>query len=253
MIYFVSDVHLGFFNREKDKDRESIFLDFLKMIRKDCEELFLLGDIFDYWFDYKTVIPRDFYRVLAELHLMRMEGIPITYLMGNHDFGHYTFFKDELGIDVIEEDVILEITGKKFYLAHGDGKIPTDKGYNFIKKILRNKFNQKLYRMLHPDLGIRLASGSSQKSRKHTSKVQYEMHDGMKEFALAKIDEGADVVIFGHRHIPEIVEYKNSKYINPGDWLKHYTYLTYDGNELNLMQIKNKDINQIEKYIPLKK
>ena len=132
-------------------------------------------------------------------------------------------------------------------MAHGDGKIPTDKGYNILKKILRNKTNQKLFRYFHPDFGIDLASGSSQKSRKHTSKRQYEMHDGMKDFAFAKIDEGADVVIFGHRHIPEIVEYKNSKYINPGDWLKHYTYVTFDGQEFNLMQIKDRDINSIIK------
>ncbi|OYT14630.1 MAG: UDP-2,3-diacylglucosamine hydrolase [Bacteroidetes bacterium 4572_77] len=235
MIYFVSDVHLGFFNRKKDKQREILFTNFLKNIKEDCTELFLLGDIFDYWFDYKTVIPKDFYYVVAELRNIKEAGIPITYIMGNHDFGHYSFFKEELGIDVIDHDIIREIDGKKFYLSHGDGKIPTEHGYNFVKKVLRNKINQKLYRLLHPDIGIPLARGSNHTTRK-TADAQQNiwLHEGMQKNALQKLDEGYDYVIYGHRHTPEIYQYKHGKYINIGDWLTNFSYITYNNGEFKI-------------------
>lgn len=163
MIYFVSDLHLGVLPRDEDKLREDKFLDFLDMIKADCERLYMVGDIFDYWFDYKTVIPKEFYRTLAKLKELSDAGIRIEYLMGNHDFGHRDFFSDELGIEVIESDIEREHNGKKFYISHGDGKADNDTGYLILRAILRNKISNKIYRFIHPDLGIGLASGSSKK------------------------------------------------------------------------------------------
>lgn len=240
MIYFVSDVHIGFYKREIDREREDLFLNFLKKIRGQCSELILVGDIFDYWFDYKTVIPKDFYRTLDALKSLTDEGIKITYLMGNHDFGHYRFFRDEMGIEVLEEDISRRFGDKKFYISHGDGKIPGEIGYRILKKILRSKINQCLFRkFFHPDFAIALASGSSRKSRRYSdaADIGVGLDKGMKDYAFKKIDEGYDYVIFGHRHKPEIIEMGKGKYITLGDWLKNYSYGSFDGEKFRLHRV----------------
>lgn len=234
MIYFISDVHLGHQLREKDKLRENALLSFLDSIKPDCERLVIVGDLFDYWFEYKTVIPRYYYRTLNAIAEFVDAGIPIDYVMGNHDFGHNTFFKEEFGIDIYKEDVVREYLGKKFYLSHGDGKAYNDRGYLILKSILRNNLCQKLFRALHPDFGIRLAWGSSKKSREYTSEKNYGEADGMRDFAEKKIREGFDYVIMGHRHKAEIVDFKTGKYINLGEWLKNPTYGVFDGVEFRV-------------------
>lgn len=151
MIYFVSDIHLGYHERHKDKILEDKFINFLSAIEPDCETLILLGDIFDFWFEYKTVIPRYFYRTLSMFDRLVQRGIKIEYLMGNHDFGHKNFFAEEFGINIIKNDISHEFSAKQFYLSHGDGKSYNDNGYLLLKRVLRNPFCQKLYTGLHPD------------------------------------------------------------------------------------------------------
>jgi len=129
MIYFFSDVHLGLGTREEYRHREDILLDFLAMIRHDCERLYIVGDLFDYWFEYKTVVPKYFFRTITALYNLRRDGIAIEYLMGNHDFGHHTFFRDELDIPIHTDDITTTLHGKSFYIAHGDGKAYNDTGY----------------------------------------------------------------------------------------------------------------------------
>lgn len=238
MIYFISDVHLGFFDREKDKLREDILLNFLEKISSDCTTLFIVGDLFDYWFEYKTVVPAYFYRTLNKLSELEKKGIKIEYVMGNHDFGHKTFFENELKIPIYKEDITRILSNKKFYIAHGDGKAYNDTGYLILRSILRNKFSLWLFSKLHPDFGIGLASGSSQKSRKYTDKKEFGEQDGMTDFAKNKIDDGYDFVVMGHRHKTDMVKHNLGIYVNLGDWIgKNPTFADFDGNDLKIKSV----------------
>ena len=241
MIYFISDVHLGLFHREKDLPREQLLLEFLRAISRDCKTLYMVGDIFDYWFEYKTVVPKYFYRTLAALRWMRDSGIEIEYIMGNHDFGHHDFFEKELDIKIYTGDIEREINGKKFYLSHGDGKSYKDTGYKMLKKILRNKTAQWMFTKLHPDFGIGLASHSSKSSRAYPDNKDFNEAegDGMRDFAIHKIEEGFDYVIMGHRH--KLIEERISKgfYINLGDWFSEPCCGRFDGKKFELVKVKD--------------
>ncbi len=211
-------------------------MNFLCKIRSNCKALFILGDLFDYWFDYSTVIPKDFYRIVATLKDMIESGIEIHYIIGNHDFGHYNFFENELKTKIYQNDLDILLDGKKFFLSHGDGKIPNDYGYIILKKILRNKTLQKLYRLIHPDIGIKLARKSSRKSRQYTTKNNWES-DPLFEFAKRKIEEGFDFVIMGHIHKSGLFEHKGGIYANLGDWFSEPKFAKFDGNSLNLFDV----------------
>ena len=218
-VYFVSDVHLGFGSRQQDMQREALLLQLLRRISADAAHIFIVGDLFDAWFDYRTAVPRHHVRTLAQLAAMRVAGIPITYLMGNHDFGHDTFFRDDLAIEPLGGDVEATIGSKRFYIAHGDGKAHGDRGYLLLKAVLRNPLAQRLYRWLHPDIGIRLASGTSEKSRSHTDKKDYGQTDGLRDFAAARLEQGYDIVIMGHRHQVSSERIGGGLYVNLGHWL----------------------------------
>jgi UDP-2,3-diacylglucosamine hydrolase len=183
------------------------------------------------------VIPKDFYRTLAKLKELTESGIEIEYIMGNHDFGHRDFFSNELGIKVLETDIEREHGGKKFYISHGDGKADNDTGYLILRAILRNKITNKLYRFIHPDLGIGVASGSSQKSRSHTSSKEYGENEGMHNFAKKKLEEGFDYVIMGHRHKKLVLEHNGGTYINLGEWINDPSYGKFDGNKFELISL----------------
>lgn len=238
MIYFISDVHLGFETRDLDKKREDLLLNTLDIISNDCKTLLILGDLFDFWFEYKTVIPKIFYRTITKFYELKQKGIDIIYLMGNHDFGHKNFFSEELGVEIIKDDVEIVFYGKKFYLSHGDGKSFYDSIYNFLKKILRNPISLYLYTKLHPDLGIKLASGSSKESRKHTSQKKYGEIEGMEQFAEQKIFEGFDYVVMGHRHKLILKKIGNGFYINLGDWFNDPHIGSFDGDKFKLIKVR---------------
>ena len=239
MIYFVSDLHLGLGERAKDREREVLFLRFLERITGDCEELYIVGDLFDYWFEYNTVIPRKFFRTLTALAQLRERGIPVHYLMGNHDFGHRRFFREELDIDIITTDMETTLHGKRFYLAHGDGKAYNDRGYLVLRAILRNRLALWLYKWLHPDIGIALASHTSHSSREYTGQKDYSERDGLRDFAEKKIrEDGFDYVVMGHRHRPEVTQFGTGFYINLGDWLHHRTFGLFDGETMRVMKVE---------------
>jgi UDP-2,3-diacylglucosamine hydrolase len=237
MIYFFSDVHLGLFPREEDKKREQKLLDFFDRIKVDCTKLIIVGDLFDYWFEYKTVIPKYFFRTITKLFELRKQGIEIEYIMGNHDFGHKDFFEKELDIKIHKDDIEREFDGKKFYISHGDGKSNKDTGYKILKKILRAPLSLYLFLKLHPDFGIGIASGSSQKSRVYTDKKNYGKTDGMRDFAFKKIEEGFDFVIMGHRHKAEVTNHKNGTYINLGEWINKPHYGTFINGKFKLHEL----------------
>lgn len=245
MIYFISDVHLGIQKRPDDRQREDLLIAFLEFIAADCEKLFIVGDLFDYWFEYRTVIPRYFYRTLNAIGMLRKKGIEIEYLMGNHDFGHRTFFEEEFGIHIHKNDITREINGRKFYISHGDGKSYKDTGYKILKRILRNRAAQFIFRLLHPDIGIGMASGSSRKSRVYTDKKSYGEGDGMYDFAAGKIAEGFDYVIMGHRHKLVHEKISTGSYINLGEWIHNPSFAFFDGEELKTASVSSL-INQRE-------
>jgi UDP-2,3-diacylglucosamine hydrolase len=222
--YFFSDVHLGLGDRTSEQRKENHLLGFLKGILPRTDRLFILGDLFDFWFEYGTVIPKGFHRTLAALQDFTDRGIPIDYLAGNHDFWMGDFFHTELGITIHLDPFEITIDGKRIYLHHGDGLAQKDLGYRMIKPVLRNRAAIALYRWLHPDLGVRLARGSSRTSRNYTSQKDYGEAEGMAIFATEKIRQGADIVIMGHRHMPVQQEIQGGVYVNLGDWISHHTY-----------------------------
>jgi len=241
-VYFLSDVHLGLGNKEKEKAKEKLLVSFLDAIQSEAEKLFIVGDLFDYWFEYKTVIPKGHHRLLTKLADLVEQGIEINYLMGNHDFGMRDFFPEELGVTIFRDPISTTLGSKKFYIIHGDGLAANDLGYRILRKILHNRFNQWLYSLLHPDIGVSLAKLSSRKSRDYTAQKDYGDSDGMLTFATQKIKEGYDYVVMGHRHRPTHQRIGNGYYVNLGDWIKHFTYAVFDGEQVELKQIEKTEI-----------
>lgn len=222
--YFISDVHLGLGSKETEAQKETLLISFFDHLQNDADSLYILGDLFDAWFEYKTVIPRGFHRTISKLDDLVRNNIKVHYLAGNHDYWMNDFFSSDLGINVHFDAFTIHINGKKIYLHHGDGFTANDHGYNILKKILRNPINIKLYRMLHPDIGITLAKKISLTSRKHSSNKYFGEEDGMKKEAEKKIQEGYDIVIMGHRHQPSYHKIGNGLYVNLGDWISHFSY-----------------------------
>ncbi len=244
MVYFISDVHLGYGDRSASRQREQLLIALLEAIAPTAEQLFIVGDLFDYWFEYRTAIPREFFRTLAALeHVVRC-GVRVEYLVGNHDFGHRDFFERELGIAIRWQDVECTLGGKRFYIAHGDGKVAGDWGYLILRAVLRNSVTNALYRWIHPDVGITLASLSSHKSRHYTSQRDDGISDGLLEFAREKICTGGfDYVIMGHRHRAAVVCISDcahqGTYVNLGDWMSQPLVACFDGERVELLPVED--------------
>ena len=238
-IYFCSDNHLGSPNRNLSLEREKIFITWLDQIKADAQAIFFLGDLFDFWFEYKKVVPKGFTRLFGKLAELSDSGIDLFFFVGNHDCWIGNYFEDELGINVFHKKVDLNIDNYNILIGHGDGLGPGDNKYKFLKLLFRNPILKKLFSFIHPDLGISLGSFLSQKNKilSGNEKV-FESEDKEMLFSYCK-----DVLktkyyhffIFGHRHIPlELDLGNNSKYFNTGDWITHFSYLVYDGNSFNL-------------------
>jgi UDP-2,3-diacylglucosamine hydrolase len=245
-IYFASDFHLGIPDKTASLAREKRICSWLDEIRHDAEQLFLVGDLFDAWFEYAKVVPKGYTRFLGKLAELTDSGLHIEAFTGNHDLWMRGYFQEELNIPVHHQPIERTFNGKKFLIAHGDGLGPGDHGYKFLKSVLRSPVSQWLYRRLHPDTGVRLAEWFSRLGPKHNS--EEDAFRGEKEFlvqfAKDKLEqEHVDYFIFGHRHIT--VEYtlpKNSLYMNLGDWIKYDSYAEFDGKELRLKQYKAKQL-----------
>jgi UDP-2,3-diacylglucosamine hydrolase len=230
----MSDAHLGMGTRTEEREKEARLIRFLDAVQKDGEQLFILGDLFDAWFEYRTVMPKGFHRILTRLEDLTRQGVIVHYLVGNHDCWIRDYFRDELGIHTHEDAFGTEINGRRIFLHHGDGLANHDTGYKILKKILRNRLSVWMYSWLHPDFGILLARSSSRTSRKYTTQKHYGEEDGMMQFARRKIDEGFDMVIMGHRHIPKMKMLGNGYYVNLGDWIVHNSYAELNGTQLEL-------------------
>jgi len=236
--YFISDIHFGLLEHEKEVARELVFIEFLNSIKDSAKELYILGDLFDYWFEYKKVIQKGYFRTFTALNDLVKNGTKVHYIIGNHDFMHRDFFEKEIGVSLYQAEIEKEIDGKKFYLAHGDGLVKNDFGYLILKKIFRNKFAQNLYSLIHPNLGIKLAQGTSKTSRDYTGNKDYGEGDGLLEFAKQKFEIGFDFVILGHTHQERIEEIDNKIYANLGTWLKKPNYGIYKDGKFELKDWK---------------
>ncbi len=239
-IYFASDNHLGAPTRELSMGREKKFVSWLDEIKNDAAVIFLLGDLFDFWFEYRTVVPKGFTRTLGKLAELSDAGITLYYFVGNHDLWMNGYFEEELGIEVFHKPQEFQINNKVFLIGHGDGLGPGDKGFKRMKKVFTNPFAQWFFRWIHPDWGVRIAQYFSVKNKLISGKedMQFlgEDREWLVQYAKRKLlDKHYDYFVFGHRHLPlNISLAENSVYINLGDWITYYTYANFNGNTLEL-------------------
>jgi len=243
-IYFASDQHFGAPTIAQSKVREQQFVDWLDSIKNTADTIFLLGDLFDFWFEYKKAVPKGFVRVLGKLAELSDLGIKIHFFVGNHDLWMHDYFEKELNIAVYHKPTEFSFNNKTFLIGHGDGLGPHDKGYKRMKKVFTNPFSKWLYRWLHPDIGIKLAQYLSLKNRliSGAEDVKYLGEEGewLVQYCKKKLAEKHyNYFIFGHRHLPlEIALSNNSTYINTGDWITHFSYGEFDGEQLLLKYYK---------------
>ena len=240
-VYFLSDFHLGAPNAVESRKREDRLVRFLQDARKDAGVIFIIGDIFDFWFEYKTVVPKGFVRILGTLAQMADEGIQLHIFTGNHDLWMQDYLSKELNATLYFEPQQFTIQNKQFLIGHGDGLGPGDNGYKRLKKIFTNPICQWLFRWLHPDAGIQLANYFSRKSRAKTGNTDELFLGEDKEWLVLYTKEKAktmavDYFIFGHRHYAiDLRLNEKSRYINLGDWIRLNTYAVFDGKDVQLL------------------
>jgi len=239
-IYFLSDFHLGAPDYEKSKQREKRIVHFLNTIQPTVQELFIVGDMFDFWYEYKTAVPKGYTRILGKLAEFTDAGIPVHFFVGNHDMWMSGYFEKELNIPVYFHPKTFQYNGKQFYIGHGDGLGPGDNGYKLLKKVFRNPICHWLFGIIHPNIGIGVANYFSRESRKKTGMKDEVFMGEDKEWLMIYSREilqqqHIDFFVFGHRHLPLNLQLApNSKYINLGDWIINFTYATFDGNNMEL-------------------
>lgn len=245
-IYFASDFHLGIPDKAGSRNREHRICRWLDHIREDAQRIYLVGDLFDVWFEYKNVIPKGYTRFLGKLAELTDAGLEIEAFTGNHDLWMRGYFEEELNIPVHHKEVELTVNGKQFFIAHGDGLGPGDRGYKFLKHIMSSPVSQWLYRRLHPDTGVGLANFFSRLGPKHTNSEKEflgEDREWLIRFCREKLQEQHyDYFIFGHRHLAVTYPLQpDSLYVNLGDWLHYDSFAVFDGESLKLEYFKPKD------------
>jgi UDP-2,3-diacylglucosamine hydrolase len=235
-LYIIGDAHLGAQGSDQEELKLGRLISFLKAISREKADLLICGDLFDFWFEYRYVIPRHHYRILALLSELVEAGISIHYIAGNHDFWFGPFMQNDVGMQIHPDDLKLEHGSLKLFIRHGDGLLKNDYLYRLLKKVFRCRLNIFLYRLLHPDLGVPLAlsfstlSRNASKNRPDYSDVEY------RQFAYGKIEEGYDLVILGHTHWAALEKHKSGWYLNPGNWMECFTYAVIEQNEPRLFQ-----------------
>ncbi|WP_233885467.1 UDP-2,3-diacylglucosamine diphosphatase [Tenacibaculum piscium] len=252
-IYFASDQHLGAPTAEKSFPREQKFLRWLNEVKQDAEAIFLLGDLFDFWFEYKTVIPKGFVRILGKLAEIKDSGIPIYFFVGNHDLWMVDYFEKELNIPVYHKPQVFNINGKTVFIGHGDGLGPHDKGYKRMKKVFTFPMFKFMFKWLHPDIGVRIGQYMSVKNKMISGDDDAKFLGNDKEWLVQyckrKLEtKHYDYFVFGHRHLPleidvskkvsEETSEEKSMYINTGDWVKYFTYAVFEHEKLSLKEYK---------------
>lgn len=252
-IYFLSDFHLGAPDASSSREREKKIVDFLQEIRNEASAVFIVGDMFDFWYEYRKVVPKGYVRLLGKLAELTDAGIQVHFFVGNHDMWMKDYLQTELNIPVYFEPREFLFNGKKFLIGHGDGLGPGDHGYKMLKKVFRNPVCQWLFGLLPPYIGMGLANYFSRKSRKATGSQEEHFYGEEKEWLIIYCKEVLrrqhyDFLVFGHRHLPIDLSIGDSRYINLGDWIQYFTYAVFDGQQLVLQsrypQLDNKIVRR---------
>ena len=243
-IYFLSDFHLGAPDHASSLEREKIIVRFLDEIKNDASEVFLVGDMFDFWYEYRRVVPKGYVRLLGKLAELSDAGIQLHFFVGNHDMWMKGYFQKELNMPVYFEPKEFERNGQKFLIGHGDGLGPGDHGYKRLKKIFRNPVCQWLFGILPPVIGVGIADYMSKRSRRQTTEEKFLGEE--KEWLIIYSKETLqknfyNYFVFGHRHLA--IDYRlseTSRYVNLGDWIRYFTYAVFDGEKLELKSYTGK-------------
>ena len=244
-IYFASDFHLGAPNKATSRLREETIVQWLEMIRQDAHCVFLVGDLFDFWFEYRHVIPKGFLRFQSKLVQLVDQGIPLVIFTGNHDLWMFDYFEKELGVPIIRNPISIRINDKHLHIGHGDGLGPGDKVYKLIKKVFTSKACQRIFSLVHPDVGIYLANLWSGKSRKKNEKEDESFRGPEYEWIYqycreVEAQQHHDYYIFGHRHLPlDIPVAENSRYFNLGEWISQQSYGVFDDQQFQLQKFRS--------------
>lgn len=239
-VYFASDQHFGIPNATESRKREDRFIRWMDEIKADAQIIFLMGDLFDFWHEWKYVVPKGYIRVLGKIAELKDSGIEIYFFVGNHDLWMKNYFQEELDIPVFFEKQYFEINNRQFLLAHGDGLGPGDKGYKRMKKVFTNPLAQWAFRWLHPDIAMRIANYMSQKNKMISGDEDKQFLGEDKEFLILYSKEKLktekiNYFVYGHRHLPMVLDLSpDSKYVNLGDWISYFTYGVFDGNSFGL-------------------
>ncbi len=237
-LYIFSDAHLGADSPEKEAEKLAKITSLFELIRNDGDRLIILGDLFDFWFEYKYTIPKEHHRMLCLLDGLIRHGIRIDYVSGNHDFWMGDFFTDVVGITVHRDTLDLEYDDQRLHLIHGDGLARRDRGYRLLKRILRNRFNIGLYRKLPPDWAIPLARKVSGSSRSYTSSRDQSFATDYETYARNRLAGGYDIVAIGHLHIPTLKGFGDGVYVNTGDFITHFSYAKLSEGKLSLEYLR---------------
>ena len=242
-VYFASDNHLGAPTLKDSLPREKKFVAWLDSIKKDAAAIYLMGDLFDFWFEYKKVVPKGFTRTLGKLAELSDAGVKITYFVGNHDLWMNGYFEEELNIPVFHNPQQVTINKTSFFIGHGDGLGPGDKGFKRMKKVFTNPLSKWFFRWLHPDLGVRLGQYMSVSNKmisgEEDAKFLGEEKEWLVQYCKRKLEsKHYDYFIFGHRHLPLNINLNDkSTYLNLGDWISYFTYAVFDGEKLELKKL----------------
>ncbi len=238
-LYIFSDAHLGADSTEKETEKVAKIEALFQLVREDGDRLVILGDLFDFWFEYKHAIPKEHHRVLFLLRGLIERGIKIDYVSGNHDFWMGDYFEKQIGVTLHRDSFNTEYEGKRLHLIHGDGLARADGGYRFLKRILRNRFNVWLYRKLPPDWAIPLAKKVSGSSRNYTSGRDHAFVADYETYAEQRLSSGqCDIVAIGHLHIPTIKGFGGGMYVNTGDFIENFTYAKLSSGRLTLEKLE---------------
>ena len=229
--FFVSDLHLGTLYRNANPRRAEWFEEFVHSLSGRASHLFLLGDLFEFWMEYRYYMPKEYFRILSALHELKRSGVEIHYLCGNHDFNLGTFFRDEIGIETHDGPFRIELQGKRLLLLHGDGMDPRDKIYPWVRRVLHHPLSNWMYRLLHPDLGMKIALAVGRASRDHNGNIP--RHLDRYEAAAKDLlrQGGADILMHGHVHAGFVKNLPEGVYVNTGEWLEKLQYVEMTGGE----------------------
>lgn len=238
-LYVFSDAHLGCGTEAQETEKVARIRELFEIVKQDGERLVILGDLFDFWFEYKHAIPKEHTDVLVMLRELVTRGIPVDYVSGNHDFWMGDYFEKQIGVRVHKDTLDFTYAGKRLFLTHGDGLAKADRGYRFLKRILRNPVNIWLYRKLPADWAIPLAKWVSGSSRNYTSRRDHTFEPDYEAYAAARLADGYNVVLIGHLHIPRSISMDGGTYINTGDFMHHFSYVRLDEAVVELRYMMN--------------